>query len=84
VDKLAGSAGYVASVTRPTDDIWTVNNVWGEIIRVLRGGGLSSETAHETDLDDLEDYLYSTSGLSTNFTFDETATDDIYIEDTDK
>ena len=81
VDKLAGSAGFIPSIARPTDDLWTINNAWGEMVRIVHQGGLSASTDHETDLDALEDYIYSTEGISTNFTFDENSMDDIYIQD---
>lgn len=82
VDKLAGSAGYIPSVTRPTSDLWTVNNAWAEIVRIIRAGGQTGATEHETDMDALEQYIYSTEGISTNFTFNPADLQDIYIEDT--
>ena len=81
VDKLAGSAGYIPSVTRPTSDLWTINNAWGEIVRIVRASGQTGPTEHETDMDALEKYIYNTEGISTNFTFNPDDLTDIYIKD---
>lgn len=81
IDKLSGSAGVIPSVTRPTPDIWTVNNAWAEIIRYVRAAGVVEETQHETDINEMEKYIYNTSGIPTNFTFDKNRMKDIYIEE---
>lgn len=81
IDKLSVAGGYIPSETRPTDGIWTVNNIWGEIIRNVNGNGSVSETTHETDIDELEEYIYVTEGILTNFTMREEDTSDIYIDD---
>ena len=73
--------GYIPSVTRPASDLWTANNVWAELINKLEGAGQVTETDHETDIDELEKLLYSTSGIHTNFTMDESSANDIYIKE---
>ena len=81
VSKLSTNSGYIPSVTRPASDLWTANNVWAELINKLEGAGQVTETDHETDIDELEKLLYSTSGIHTNFTMDESSANDIYIKD---
>ena len=81
IDKLSVAGGYIPSETRPEDGIWTVNNVWGEIIYNVNGNGSTSETEHETDIDELEEFIYVTEGIVTNFTMREEDEEDIYIDD---
>ena len=81
VSKLSTNSGYIPSVTRPASDLWTANNVWAELINKLEGAGQVTETDHETDIDELEKLLYSTSGIHTNFTMDESSANDIYIKE---
>lgn len=80
IDKLANSSGYIPMAERPSGDLWTTNNVWAEIIREIRIGGEVIETNHETNLKDLEKYIFTRSGLRTKFTFDVNETDNIYFE----
>ena len=80
VDKLAGSSGFIPLESRPTAAVWTNNNAWAEIIRTVNGSGLTTETKHETDVKDLEKFIYNTAGLTTNFTFDKMSLNDIFIE----
>lgn len=81
VDKLSVSGGYIPSITRPEDGIWTINNVWGEIIRTIGGNGIIVETEHETDIDEIEDHIYVTEGIVTRFTMKEEESDNIFIDD---
>lgn len=81
IDKLSVAGGYIPSETRPEDGIWTVNNVWGEIIKRVNGNGSTSETDHETDIDELEEFIYVTEGIVTNFTMNEEDEEDILIDE---
>lgn len=84
ITKLGTNAGYIPSVTRPASDIWSANNVWAELCRRIVGAGVVTDTGSESDLDAIEKHLYSTTGIHTNFTMDESDTNDIYIKDLNK
>ena len=78
IDKLTAGASMILSVDDP-GYIWTNNNTWGEIIRTATASGVSVETAHPTDINDLERWMYNTNGIPTYFTFEAEDTDGIYI-----
>lgn len=80
VNKLSDGSGVIPAVDRPGDDIWTTNNAWCEIIRIVRSGGSVSETDHPTDIDALEEKIYKTTGTQVNFSLNSSDYDDIYIE----
>ena len=84
ITKLGTNAGYIPSVTRPASDIWSANNVWAELCRRIAGAGVVTDTGSESDLDAIEKHLYSTTGIHTNFTMDESDANDIYIKDLNK
>lgn len=81
IDKLSVAGGYIPSITRPEDGIWTVNNIWAEIITNINGNGVVNETNHETNIEELEDFIYVTEGIVTNFTMNPDDSTDILIDD---
>lgn len=84
VDKLANSSGYIPMAQRPSSDMWTTNNVWAEIIREIRIGGEVVDTEHETDVSDLEKFIFVKSGVRTKFTMDQTELNNIWFEVVDE
>jgi hypothetical protein len=78
IDKLTSGVSMILSVDDP-GYIWTNNNTWAEIIRSATSSGVTVETNHPTDINDLERWMYNTNGIPTYFTFEQTDRDGIYI-----
>ena len=69
--KVGDGNGVIPAAKRPPATTWTMNNAWAEIIRSVSAGNTTTKNDCETNIDDLEKYLYYMQYIQTEFTFDE-------------
>ena len=70
----------ILSSERPSDTRWTIDNAWAEAIRDVKGAEVVAENESPTDFLELEKFLYTSTPVVTNFTYDSSDSEDLLIE----
>ncbi|HAU85280.1 MAG TPA: hypothetical protein DCW90_07195 [Lachnospiraceae bacterium] len=70
VKKVGDGNGVIPAAKRPPNTVWTMNNAWAETIRSVTAGNVKTQNDCETNITELEKYLYYMRYVNTEFTFD--------------
>ena len=83
IRKVNGGNGIILSEKRPSELVWTVNNVWAEIIRTVLQGNIQHPNLNDgaTTMEDLEDFLFGIRYINTEFTTIPENKEGLLIED---
>ena len=82
--KVGDGNGFIPSPTRPQDVIWSTNNAWAEVIRTVSAGNIQTDQNSDTNIVDLEMFLYYLNYIRTGFTMDANDVDYLLIDDTEE
>ena len=70
IRKINGGNGIILSEKEPHDLVWTVNNVWAEIINTVTQGNIKypNTSDNATKISELEDFLFGIRYINTEIT----------------
>lgn len=79
--KVGDGNGFIPSPTRPQDVAWSTNNAWAEVIRTVSAGNIQTNQNSDTNIQDLEMFLYYLSYKKSGFTMNANDLDFLLIDD---